>query len=332
MQANQEQFVSALGPLAALYADPEVLEIMVDAPERVLVERSGQLLEAGVRFDSPQAVLDVIQALLALNGETAIPGQTILPLRFPGEEARGMAVLPPTALQGPCLTIRKPMNTGWISWEKLLEFGALTPDALECIQRAVLAPVNILMAGGTNSGKTTVANRIAELIPAEQRLIVVEKIHALQIRHPRAVYLEAGQQGAVSYGELIDAAAKMRPDWLAFGELSGAEAMRVVEVLGWGYSGLSTIHANSLEDALARLEAFCLTANLGLGLAEIRNQIAAAFQLVLYQKRLPDGTRKIVQISELRGVQNSQFLLEPLFRYETASQRLKASGIKPSWE
>jgi pilus assembly protein CpaF len=296
-----------------------------------LVDREGCLEEAGVAFDSPDAIRAVIDALLALNEEGAKPGESILMIRFPGGEARGVAVLPPTAIQGPCLVIRKLMNIGWISWEKLIEWGSVTQAACELLQRAVDVQVNILVAGGTGSGKTTVANRIAELISPKARLVIVENNHELQIRHPRAVYLEAAGQAGVSMRDLIRAGSKMRPDWLIFGELCGSEAMQAIEVLGLGFSGLATIHGNSLEDALMRLETMCLTANMGLGLVEIRNLIANAFQLVCYQKHMPDGTRKIVEIAEVRGMENGQLIVERLFRYDPEKDRLEATGMKPSW-
>jgi pilus assembly protein CpaF len=271
----------------------------------------------------------VIDALLALSGEAPRGGETIRAIRFPGGEARGMAVLPPTALEGPCLVIRKLMNIAAITWEQLVSWGSVTQEVVDFLQSAVDGGVNILVAGGTASGKTTVLNRIGEMIAAEQRLVVVENFHELQIRHPRAVYLEAA--GAVRVSELIHTAGLMRPDWLVFSELNGAEAMTAIEMLGKGYSGLTTIHANNLEDALARLEAMCLTANLGLGLLEIRGLIAAGIQLVCYQKRLADGRRKIVDVAELRGVEKGQYVLERLFRYAEGNGRLERTA-RAAWE
>ena len=324
MLAPNDQLLAALGPLAPFFIDPDVSAILVDSPDPVgnppegglvMVERAGRLELSGVHFDSAEAILALIGALLALNGETLQPGATILPIRFPGSLARGMALLPPTAVHGPCLSIHKLMNTAWISWEKLIEWGSITPEALAFLQRAVCAPASILIAGGTNSGKTTLANRIAELIPPEKRLVIIEAVRELQIRHPRALYLEAGSQPGVSLPDLITTGARMRPDWLIFSELCGPEAMRAVELLSQGYSGMATIHSNSLEDALQRLETACLTAQMGLGLAEIRPLIASAFQYVCYQKLLPNGQRKIVAIAEIRGVEHGQYVLEPIFHF-----------------
>lgn len=336
MITDSEKILAALGPLAGLYADPDVLEIMVDTPERVLVERRGHLEDAGLSLGSPEAIRAVIDALLALNEDSSTPGAkqggTILPIRFAGSEARGVAVLPPTALQGPCLVIRKLVRINPITWEMLLEYGSISRAAYEFLQRAVCVPVNILVAGGTGSGKTTFANRLAELIPGYARLVIVENIHELQIAHPRAVYLEAAGQPGASINELIQVGSIMRPDWLIIGELTGPEAMRAVEVLGRGHAGMTTVHANSLEDALARLEAMCLTAAMGLGLLEIRSLLAAAIQLVCYQKRLPNGRRKVVEIAEIRGVENGQLVVEPLFRYNSETDCLEATGVKASWE
>jgi pilus assembly protein CpaF len=182
------------------------------------------------------------------------------------------------------------------------------------------------------SGKTTVANRIAELIPPENRLVIVESLHELQINHPRALYLEAGSSPETSISDLILTGSIMRPDWLIIGELIGAEAMKAIEVMSHGHTALTTLHANSPEDALARLEAMCLMANLGLGLDEIRILIAAAIQLITFQRHMPDGSRKMLEIVELRGVENGRFVLERLFRFEADQGRLVSTGIKPGWE
>jgi pilus assembly protein CpaF len=323
---TREDYLIALGRLAPLFADSEVTEILVDSPQRILVEIEGQLREAPVRFDSAAEIQQIIDSLAMLNGSPRTPEQTICEFSFPGGEARLLAVLPPTASGGPALVVRKLMRSGWITWEKLLEWGSISAEALEYLKAAVRAPVNILIAGGTGSGKTTVASRVVELIPPEERVIVVESAHEIQAAHPRALYLECGGPGRVSFADLILTGAKMRPDWLVVGELLGAEAMTAVEVFGRGHSGITTLHAESAEDALARLEAMCLTANLGLGLGEIRNLISAAFRLVLYQRRMPDGTRKLVEIVELRGLEDGRYVLNRLFRFSPESARLEATG------
>lgn len=328
---TREDYLRALGPLAALYTDRAVTEIMVDSPERILVEIDGQLQQTEILFDTVDEILKVIRALAELSGEPLQPEQTLVDFSFPEGEARGLAVLPPTALNGPVIVIYKMMKTGWITWEKLVEWGSVTPEGLEFLRQAVRTPVNILVAGGTNSGKTTIANRIAELIPPEQRVIVVESIHEIQVQHPRLVYLQGGGPGKVVFEDLIQASTRMRPDWLVLGEMRGAEAMRAVEVFSRGHTGITNIHAESAEDALGRLEALCLTANLGLGLGEIRSLVSAAFQLVVYQRRMPDGKRKIIDIAELRGLEGGRYRLERLFRLNLETNRLEATGVKPAW-
>jgi len=323
---------TALGPLAPLYNDPDVLEIMVDNCDRTLFEKEGRLFDAGVKFNSPEAIKEVVEALLALTGKQLKPEETIVHIPFPESQGRAVAIFPPTAIQGPHLVIRKLMNTGWINWENLLEWNSISQEAYEFLQKTMQAQVNVLVVGGIGSGKTTLANRIAELIPPENRLVIVENFHELQIRHPRAVYLEAVTAPDISVSDLIRTGSIMRPDWLIIGELIGAEAMTAMEVMSRGHTGLTTLHANSPEDALARLEGMCLMANLGLGLDEIRVLIAAAIQLITFQRHMPDGSRKMLEVVELRGVENGRFVLERLFRFDPEKGRLASTGIKPSWE
>jgi len=329
---DTKKLETALGPLAPLYFDPDVAEIMVDTCNRTLVEKEGRLVDAGVHFDSPEAIKAMVEALLGLTGKQLNPEETIAHIPFPESQALSMAIFPPTAIQGPHLVIRKLMNTDWISWEKLLEWNSISKEAYEFLQKAMRAQVNVLVAGGVGGGKITMANRIAELIPPESRLVIVEDSHVLQIRHPRAVYLEAARTPNVSIRDLIRTGSLMRPDWLIIGELIGAEAMTAMEVMSRGHTALTTLHANNPEDALTRLEGMCLMANLGLGLDEIRVLIAASIQLITYQRHMPDGSRKMLEIVELRGVENGRFVLERLFRFDPQKGRLASTGIKPGWE
>jgi len=326
----EKDLLKALGPLAPLYSDPEVLEIMVDAPERVLVERSGQLEEAGVRFESAEALRGVIEAALAVGGVRMAAGQTVGEARLPGA-ARMLAVLPPTAPQGPCLVLRK-LHPATLTWEEVIERGAITREALDLLRGALRAHASILIAGAAGSGKTTVANLLAQDIPPQERVLVVEAVHELQIRHPRAVFLEAAGPDKPTMTDLLSAAARMRPDWMVIGELYGPEAMRAFDVASRGHSVITTTYANSAEDALGRLEALCLMANLGLGLGEIRALIASAVQLITFQQRMPDGRRKVMQIVEVRGLENERYVLQPLFRYEAGKGVLEPTGARPAWE
>ena len=319
---------NALGPLAALYADPEVREILVDAPDRVYVNRGGELAEATVHFQSIDELRATIDALLALNDITLSRQKTIGEMVLP-DGSRFLAVIPPTAANSPCFVLRR-LIIPKMTWEKLFEFGAVTVAAYDLLQSAAHAPANVLIAGGAGSGKTTIANLIADSVPANERIIVVEQVREIQTQHPRCLQLEVS--GDLAYTDLLTAAARMRPDWLIVGELFGSEALYVLQIFGRGHSGLGTIHANSVEDALTRLEALCLMSNLGLGLGDIRLLIAAAFRLITYQRRFPaDGRRRLTDIVELRGIEHDRYVLQPLFRYNSENEQLEPTGARPSW-
>jgi pilus assembly protein CpaF len=326
-----QEVVTALGPLAPLYVDPEVLEIMVDAPDLVYVDRQRKLEATDVRFGSPEALRAVIDRVLALVGIVLGPENPIGEMRLP-DDARLVAVVPPTALDGPTLVIRKS-SPNKMTWEQLIEYGSVTAEARDFLRNAIHTGVNTLVAGGPSAGKVTVANMLAEMIPADQRLVVVEQRHEMRIDHPHRVWLEGGGPANISVVDLLKTAAQMRPDWVIVGEMLGGEAMRALQVMSIGYHGIMLIHATSPEDALSRLETFCLMANLGLGLAEIRRLIASAIQLITYQERRPDGSRKFMQFVELAGLEGDlRYKLKPLFRFNADKNVLERTGEHPAWE
>lgn len=327
---NTTNFLKALGPLSALYQDTTVQEIMVDTPNRVIIEKQGKLMESQVKFQSPEALRALVDAILAAIGVQLSAGQTTVDTRLE-EGDRLLIILPPTAIDGPCLVLRK-LPAPLLTWEELIKYGSVTQEALDVLKSALHAHRNILIAGNASSGKTTVMNMIAEAIPAEERLVIVQTEFDLRVRHPRAVFLAAGEATGPTVEQLVTTASKMRPDWLVIGELHGPAAMRALEVLNRGHVGLLNIHAESAEDALARLETFCLMANLGLGLSEIRSIIASALHLITFQQRLPGGKRVLTQIVELRGLENGRYLLQPLFRYNPENNILENTGVKPSWD
>ncbi len=327
---SPQSILTALGPLAPLYEEAGVTEIMVDSAERVICERNGIIEDTNIRFDPPETLNQLIDNVLALAGVTLSPGETIKDIRFPDNRSRALVVLPPTALTGPYLVIRKTIF-GVVTWENLFQWGAMNQETYDLLKTAILCRANILVAGGPGSGKTTILNRLAELVQPDERVIIVEASHEFQINHPRAIYLEAHATG-MSMNDLLDASTKMRPDRLIISELQGSEALHVLEILNRGHDGaMTTIHSLGIEDTLTRLEALCLMANLGLGLGEIRAMIASALQLIVYQKDLPDGKRRITEIAELCGLQDERYVLKPLMRYNPENDTMVLTGVKPSW-
>jgi pilus assembly protein CpaF len=320
---------NALDVLAPLLDDPGIMEIMIDGPDHVSVEKGGRIEDTDIRFRSNEEVKKVIQEVLAMTGQKIEEGKTLYDVRL-SDNSRMMAILSPTSIHGHSVVFRKWM-TRQITWEKLLEYKSVSPEVRDLIQSAIGARVSILVAGGTASGKTTFANRIVELIPSEERVVAVEQIHELQFDHPRSVFLEAEGNLDVALNDLLTAGSKMRPDWLIIGELNGVETLHALQIMGNGHSAIATMHATGAENALARLETLCLMANLGLGLDDIRRIIAAALHLIIYQERLPNGRRKIVQMVELKGLEDGRYILQPLMRYNAESESFEMTGVKPGW-
>lgn len=328
MSAKRKQDPFTL--ISPLLEDPEIMEIMIDGTERITVEKHGRIEDTGLRFGTNAEVETVIRESLKMAGVDLETGRTLYDVRLT-DNSRMIAILAPTAIHGHSVVFRKWL-TRQITWEKLLDYKAVSPEARDLIQSALNAHVNILVAGGTASGKTTFANRIVELIPSEERVVTVEQTHEFQFDHPRAVFLEAGGAVAVTLNDLLTAGSKIRPDWLVIGELNGAEALRALQIMGNGHSAISTMHATSVENALARLETLCLMANLGLGLDEIRQTIVSALRLIVYQERQPDGRRKVMQITELKGLEDGRYILQPLMRYHAEQETFEMTGVKPGWE
>jgi pilus assembly protein CpaF len=322
---------TALAPLEPILQDGSVSEIMIDGPDRVLVERKGRIEDTSVKFASAEALRAAIDAALALGGEAFAPGQTVCDARL-SDGSRILAVLPPTAPDGPYLVLRKFFTRG-MTWERLFEYNSVSREMYDLLNSAIRARRNMLVAGGTGSGKTTVLNLLAESVPAEERVIVVGDRGELPVNHPRRIHLEPNRRAGLSQTDLLLTAAKMRPDRLVCTEFMGAEAIHALQLANTGHDGsLFTIHANSAEDALARLEAMCLMADLGLGLGEIRAMIASAVHVITCQQRLPDGSRKLTQVTEVLGLENDRYVLQPLMRYNPETGQFERTLAKPSWE
>ncbi len=322
-----DQLLKMLGPLAVLYEDPTALKIYVDSYQRVNAHTMSTVDLEKVMFDSPEALQKMIDDVLRLYQVKLEPGQMVVDLRLE-EHARMQIVLPPMALQGPYVVIHK-LPKAQLSWEKLIQLKVVNRPIVDLLQEMIYQNQNILVVGGKNSNKLTTAALLAGRIPIGDRVAVVEREHEMQVNHSNAFFLETN---GASYGELIRTAARMLPNWLVLGELTGPEAMTVVELLSRGFFGIATLYANGVADALKRLETMCLMANPGLGLEQIRVLIASALQVIIYQQQVGGYLdSKIIEIVELAGVDEGQYLLQPLFTYDLHNNCFEASGVEPTW-
>ncbi len=292
-----------LGPLEPLLGDPRVDEIMVSGTAPVWVERGGRLAATDVRFAREQDLRDAIERILAPLGRRVDEAEPLCDARLP-DGSRVNVVLPPLALDGPALTIRRFRRRG-LSPEELVENGTLTRPLLEFLARAVRARCTVLICGGTGSGKTTTLNALSSFIGADERVVTIEDAAELRLRQPHVVRLEARPpnlegRGEVTIRRLVRNALRMRPDRIVVGEVRGAEALDMLTALSTGHDGsLSTVHAGSPAEALRRIEVLALMADLGLPHAAIREQVADAFDLVVCQARASDGTRRVISVAEV---------------------------------
>jgi pilus assembly protein CpaF len=328
---SNKDVIKVAAPLESILSDDSVWEVMIDSFERVLVERDGRVEQVESPFSSPEELQVFVEDLFGLYGikldATNPVGYVSLP-----DHSRVMAVVPPNAVDGPHVVLRRIVGPR-PNWDQLIEWESVPRRAYDLLKGAVEARVNMLVSGGTGSGKTTLASRIVELCPPEERLIVVEQAFEMQVKHPRVLRLEAGGPAGLTFEDVLTAASRMRPDRLIVGNLHGPIAATVLQYFGSGYDGsLTHIHGTSVEDALKRLESFCLMADLGLGLTEIRHLVASGIQLITYQEHLPEGRRKIVEIVELRGVENHRYVLQPLMRYDKETEQFEFTDATPYWE
>ena len=316
---DEQATIDLLGPLGALYADDSVAEIMVDCYDRVYVERQGVLEDVPSPFANNAQLIALITALTGAAGRTANAAQPVADFRLP-DGSRTNAVLPPVALTGPTLVIRK-FPSRKLTIEDLLGFGCWSEPMVAFLRACVQARLNIVVTGGTSSGKTTVLNLIAGMASADERLIVVENHTELRLPHRRLVRLESRPpdpegQGAVSIRQLVVNATHMRPDRIILGEATGPEALDMLQAMNNGHDGsLFSLHATSPRDALTRLETLGLMAAPELPLLTLRQQIADAVHLITYQELMPDKTRRMTRIAEVTGFEGQAITLQDIFEF-----------------
>ncbi|MFZ0168903.1 MAG: CpaF family protein [Candidatus Dormiibacterota bacterium] len=311
--------VLGLGPLEMILNDPEISEIMINGPNDVYVERLGRIYSYPAKFDSTDHLMQIIDRIVSSIGRRVDESSPMVDARLK-DGSRVNVIIPPLALQGPTLTIRRFSKDPY-TVEDLISFGSLTPDMATFVQSCVRARLNVLISGGTGSGKTTTLNVLSGWIPDDERIITIEDAAELQLRQDHVVTLESRPaniegRGRVTIRDLVINSLRMRPDRIVVGECRGGEALDMLQAMNTGHDGsLTTVHANSPSDALTRLETMTLMAGTDLPSRAIREQIASAINIVIQQARLRDGTRRIVAISEVRGFDGERVELADIFQF-----------------
>ena len=309
-----------LGPLEIYLADESVSEIMVNSPTQVYVERDGKLMRVDKAFSSAQAVLGVIERIVAPLGRHIDESSPLVDARL-ADGSRVNAIIPPLALKGPCLTIRK-FKRDLLTSDNLIDFGTLTAQMAEFLDTCVKVRRNIVISGGTGSGKTTLLNILSSYIPERERIVTIEDAAELQLPQDHVVSLEARPsniegKGQITIRDLVRNSLRMRPDRIVIGECRGGEALDMLQAMNTGHDGsLTTLHANSSRDALSRLETMVLMSGMDLPIRAIREQIANAVNLIIQQTRFADGTRKVTAISEVSGMEMEVITMQDIFTFK----------------
>ena len=310
-----------LGPLEDLLADESVTEIMVNRYDEIYIERAGRLLRHPMAFTGDRAVMGVIERIVAPLGRRIDESSPMVDARLK-DGSRVNAIIPPLALKGACLTIRK-FSKHKLGVDDLVQFSAISPEMALFLELCVTARKNIIVSGGTGSGKTTLLNILSNFIPAGERVVTVEDAAELKLHHEHLISLEARPanvegKGGVPIRDLVRNTLRMRPDRIVVGECRGAEALDMLQAMNTGHEGsLTTLHANSARDALARLETMVLMAGMELPLLAIREQVASAVHIIVQQSRFACGSRKIIGISEITGMESGKIQIQELFRFVT---------------
>jgi pilus assembly protein CpaF len=336
--------VLGLGPLEPFVRDPEVTEIMVNRWDTIYVERAGKLYWTGTKFHDEQQLRRTIDKIVGKVGRRVDEASPYVDARLP-DGSRVNAVIPPLAIDGPALTIRKFAADPYGA-DDLIEFGTMSSSVAKFLEACVRGRVNILVAGGTGAGKTTTLNVVSSFIPDDERIITIEDAAELKLQQPHVVRLESRPpniegKGQVTIRDLVRNSLRMRPDRIVVGEVRGAEALDMLQAMNTGHDGsISTIHCNSPRDALSRLETITMMAGMELSNKAIREQIASAIQLIVFQARLKDGTRRFTHVTEVAGMEGEVITLQDIFLFDFKAGvdeegrfkgRLKATGLVPSF-
>jgi len=333
--------VLGLGPLETLLKEPSISDILVNRYNKVYIERNGKLSETTVRFKDDAHLLHIIEKIVSQVGRRIDEAQPIVDARLQ-DGSRVNAIIPPLALDGPCLSIRR-FGRHVITQEEMLEFRTLTPGMLRFLAACVQSKTTILISGGTGSGKTTMLNALSRFIPEEERIITIEDTAELQLQQRHVVKFETrppnlNKEGGINQRQLLRTALRMRPDRIIVGECRGAEALDMLQAMNTGVEGsMSTVHANTPRDAFSRLETMVMMADLEIPTRVILQQLASAIKMVVQVSRLQDGTRKMISISEVLGVRDEKLQMQEIFTFDRVGVtdagkvqgRFRATGVSP---
>ncbi len=329
------------GPLQPLLDDADVNEVMVNGPKKIYIERKGKLVKTNITFDNDEQVLRIIDRIIMPLGRRIDADSPTVDARLP-DGSRVNAVIPPVAIDGPSITIRK-FQKGRLSVEQLIQLGSVTKNMADFIRACVVSRLNIIISGGTGSGKTTLLNVLSGFIPEDERIVTIEDAAELRLQQDHVLRMETKPpnsegRNAVQTRDLVRNSLRMRPDRIVVGECRGGEALDMLQAMNTGHDGsLTTLHANSPRDAISRLETMCLMSGMDLPVKVIREQIAAAIDLIIQQSRLKDGTRKVTSITEVAGMEGDTVVMTDIFKFEQTGLgpdgkvlgELKPTGIRP---
>jgi pilus assembly protein CpaF len=334
--------ILGFGPLQPLLEDETITEVMVNGAKNIYIERGGRIHRVPFSFESDDHVMRIIDRIVAPMGRRIDESSPYVDARLP-DGSRVNAVIPPISLVGPVITIRKFFKNP-ITIEQLIQFGTITPEALQFLKACVESRLNIVISGGTGSGKTTLLNILSQFIPNDERIVTIENAAELQLRQEHVVTLESRPpniegRGEVTIRQLVINALRMRPDRIIVGEIRDEAALDMLQAMNTGHDGsMTTAHSNSPRDTLARIETMALMAGMELPVRAVREQIASAIDLVIHQERLRDGTRKIVNVTEVSGMEGDVITMTDIFVFEQSGYeeskvigRLRPTGLRPKF-
>jgi pilus assembly protein CpaF len=341
LTVNIQNEVMGLGPIEPLLADPEISDILVNGPSAVYIERRGRLEKTEIQFSTNEHLTRIIEKIVSRVGRRIDESSPMVDARLP-DGSRVNAIIPPLALDGPILSIRR-FSINPLGVDDLIGLGTLNKNIASVISALVKLKTNVLISGGTGSGKTTLLNMMSSFVPEDERTITIEDAAELQLQQPHVVRLETRPpniegRGEISQRSLVKNSLRMRPDRIVVGEVRGAEVLDMLQAMNTGHQGsMTTVHANSPRDAITRLENMVNLAGFNIGIKPIRQQIASAITVIIQIARLIDGSRKIISLQEITGIEGEVIEMHEIFRYEQrsilpdgkVSGEFIATGIRP---